>query len=334
MASVRFVNADEEISSLSIITDYYHIRELSFGEVTPYYDTMKQHIEIYHGTKLLFNYNFKYIEGHYTIAVAPKGEFVLYKDDRSNLEQGQAGLYFYNLSPLLPNASVGKLDKEVVIKNLDYLQSRKAKMALGNYVNTFVVKSGDVEVTMMINPTNLSKNSIFLMSENDKVKYLLVEGEGSDVLAKDFLVQQYMGEWNLIAQFPQPYEAAFKCVNQKAIYTLLYDGVKVHNLCIDDKGNIANEVYGKAIVPNPLYPAALQVSFPNPVGYQAKGANYLVHKVKYEKYAVVGNPNRASFYILARAKHMNKKTFARLVEFGRNLGYDMDKLVIMKNALI
>jgi apolipoprotein D and lipocalin family protein len=335
MVQLRFIHANYRLDQVKIVLDHYSIDELSFGEITPYLKISTNSIKVEYQNKLIHDYNFPYSVGAFTVALTPANKLVLFKDRESDLSNGQAMLIAYNLTELPLDIEV---DNKVVIDDLASLKLKKTKIQLGSLFHTLSVVQNEQYVVKSLPflPSNRSKNSLFIYNDAGGVKHMMVQERADDVLAKDFSPVDYMGEWHLIAQFPQPYEAAFNCVRQKAIYTLLDDGVKVHNICYSgitgDK--IENEVYGKAVIVDKSKPAALRVEFPNSFGYQTEQANYLVHYVKYDVFSLVGSPSRASLYILSRKTKLAKHDIIKLIGLANSLGYDMNKLVFLRDKMM
>jgi lipocalin len=60
-----------------------------------------------------------------------------------------------------------------------------------------------------------------------------------------------------------------------------------------------------------------------------------VHKTDYERFAIVGSPDRNSLFILARRKQMSKESYAKIVAYSKErLGYDVSRLVVDEGALV
>lgn len=332
---IRFVHADPNLGNVSINIDGIHIMDLGFGDVTPYESVVTGKLKVTKGKVVILKRDLSHHEGMYTAVIASGADFVLYKDKSVKNLEGTASLHFYHLGSTLPSVDI-MMDGKLQVQDLAYLQVKKATVDLGSYFHTLrVVNAGkDVLPPVMISPSNKSRYYIFIMEKNGAPVPIVVNQLSRDMLVEDFSAPDYMGEWNLISEFPQPYEQNYPCDNQKAVYTLLHNGVKVHNSCIDSTGKAVHEVYGFATVPDKTQPAALRVDFPNPVGAKSTGPNYLVHKVNYDQYAVVGSPNRSSFYILSRSPTMSKKRHESLVQLGKDLGYDMSKLKVMNGTVV
>ena len=149
------------------------------------------------------------------------------------------------------------------------------------------------------------------------------------VLQKDFSVEKYMGVWYQIGAIVLPYSQG--CIRSEANYTQLNDRINVYNICYNDDGTILRPIVGSAI-PYGCNPAELIVSFP-PIPTPVN-ANYLIHSTDYVNYAVVGSPTLSSCYILARKKTMCKKEYNKLIKYCKNLGYDTNKIIVDKGAVV
>lgn len=337
MVSIRFVHANSEISSVDIYFDDVVIKGLGYKEITPYYEVHgKGKLYIKVGGKVVFKRKIDQKVKHQTAVLAPEGEIVIYDDGSFNVGEGYSRLKFVHLAQGVPPVDI-VVDDKTRIQDLKYLDMKKIMLRLGAFFHVInITLNGDEVGKLTINPKNRSIHTFFIIIDNGSPNVLIATQNFPDYLQEDFSLQHYMGKWNLIGEIPQPYITGLGCANQQAIYTLLDDGVKVHNMCIGSDGKVVNEVFGMAVVPDKTQPAALMVTFPPFNGIEMPpptGANYLVHRVKYDHYSVVGSPNRASFYILAREKKMSKKQYKKLLHLGDELGYDTSKMVVSKGAL-
>jgi apolipoprotein D and lipocalin family protein len=180
----------------------------------------------------------------------------------------------------------------------------------GNYT---IIVSGDINIIPAVITTIAAHNN---------------KGQ-CQVLQKDFCVEKYMGKWWQIGAIPLPYSQG--CVRSEANYTQLIDRINVYNICYKDDDTILKPIVGSAIAYK-CNPAELIVSFPpipNP-----ENANYLIHSTDYVNYAVVGSPTLSSCYILARKKTMCAKEYNKLIKYCENLGYDTNKIITDRNAVV
>jgi apolipoprotein D and lipocalin family protein len=180
----------------------------------------------------------------------------------------------------------------------------------GNYT---IIVSGDINISPAVITT--------ISAHNNKGQ--------CQVLQKDFCVEKYMGKWWQIGAIPLEYSQG--CVRSEANYTQLIDRINVYNICYKDDGTILKPIVGSAIAYK-CNPAELIVSFP-PIPTPVN-ANYLIHSTDYVNYAVVGSPTLSSCYILARKKTMCAKEYNKLIKYCENLGYNTNKIIADKNAVV
>lgn len=120
-------------------------------------------------------------------------------------------------------------------------------------------------------------------------------------------VQQYLGQWRQIASIPQWFEAL--CYSDTvANYSLNDDGtVRVVNRCFA-LGGLEITSRGRARILDPVTSAQLQVTFLNIGGgwvYPGNEPNYIVMGVSPDyRWAVVGDPQRTSAFVLSRASSL------------------------------
>ena len=222
------------------------------------------------------------------------------------------------------------MDNVSLLEKVDYLESKGVKQQLGKPFNLLQVYVEGVQgpvSTETVNPSNRSVSTTYLMGSMSGLKVLTVNTEGVDLYVEDFNPVPYMGHWILRAEIPQPYISGLDCKAQTADYTLLNSEVKVYNRCYNEEGEVIDSITGSATIPNPCKPAALIVNFPN-IPYQSTSVNYLVQEVDYCKYAIVGSPNRSSYYLLTRDNGCYKCLLDKFFTLGKKLGYDISKIVV------
>lgn len=157
-----------------------------------------------------------------------------------------------------------------------------------------------------------------------------------ETYASPFQLDLYLGRWFQIAWTPQVYGRG--CERQVAQYTLGGDGnVVVNNFCYTKDFHLISTITGFAIQSS-SQPAALTVVFPPQEA--PLFPNYLVHAVGRGcepltpyTYAVVGSPDRTSFYILSRKATMSQKKYQKLLRFACALGYNIDNIVADSGAV-
>lgn len=148
-------------------------------------------------------------------------------------------------------------------------------------------------------------------------------------------IARYLGTWKQIADIPQAYEVF--CVGDvTANYSLNADGtVRVANTCAGPFG-LTIPTTGAARVLNPGANSQLQVSFLNLFGRQifnGSTPNYVIIGLAADySWAVVGDPGRASGYVLSRTPTLSSAaTTAARAALVRS-GYDPCALTLTKQT--
>lgn len=142
-------------------------------------------------------------------------------------------------------------------------------------------------------------------------------------------IEQYLGTWYEIARFPHSFERDI--VGVTATYSMRKDGkIKVVNrgfkYTLDGKESIA---VGKAKFPNPEDPAKLKVSF-----FLFFYGDYFVLELEDNyQWAVVGSKSDKYLWILSRKPQMDDETYTMLLDRIKQRGYDLSKLIKVKQAL-
>jgi lipocalin len=260
--------------------------------------------------------------------------------DNMDANYGYARLNVVHLVPGAPGIDF-LVGEDFLLRDVNYINSKSGLLKLGELFFSAKVNLTGTSQTivgpLIISPGSKSSHTLFVIGEKD-IKGVLIRNnaEMDEPLASNFSVEGYMGTWNLIAEIPQLYNR-IPCANQVATYTLLNDKIKVYNKCQDKNGDIVDDVTGEAVIVNPEFPAALKVSFPDspPFGVQSNDPNYLVHMVDNSKdgYAIVGSPNRASYYLLAREKKVKKSVYCKFISYGKKLGYPVDKVKLQYHTI-
>jgi apolipoprotein D and lipocalin family protein len=352
MTNLRFIHAVQGAPSVDVYVDGHKtVQNLSYSEVTAYFPKFTRGSLInvnvvVAGTQdvvLSEEIRVNTFDENVTISVsgglAFKTTFSSHVDNME-AENGYGRLNIVHLSADAPGIDF-LVGKDVLARNVKYLSSKNNLLKLGEFFHLARVNISGGNVTVVgplrISPGSRSSHTLFVIGITN-IQGVLVRNntELKEPLAENFSAEKYMGKWNLIAEIPQPYNRG-GCANQVAIYTLLNDRIKVYNQCIDKNGIVVNDVTGKAIVPNVDYPAALKVSFPlgEEFGVESDDANYLVHMVdnSSDGYAIVGSPNRASYYLLAREKKVQKVVYCRFLSYGRKWGYQVDKVKLQYHTI-
>ncbi len=134
-------------------------------------------------------------------------------------------------------------------------------------------------------------------------------------------LNRYLGRWYEIAAIPKRFEKG--CTYTTAQYSLNEDGnIEIKNSCIS-KGE-ERVATGKAFVSDPVSNAKLNVEFFWPF----KGKYWIIALAPDYSYAMVGNPDRKSLWILSRKPWMEKETYKELLIIALSKGFDISKLRI------
>lgn len=139
-------------------------------------------------------------------------------------------------------------------------------------------------------------------------------------------LHQYMGQWYEIARFDHRFERGL--VGNMAEYTLLKDGkIQVLNSGYESdfsgKYKIAK---GKAKLPDSAEPGKLKVSF----FLWFYGDYYVMELDENYNYALIGSSSDKYLWILSRTPQLSKETLDLLLEKARKRGYDVSKLIWVK----
>lgn len=135
-------------------------------------------------------------------------------------------------------------------------------------------------------------------------------------------LNRYMGRWYEISSYPQWYENGLTGVS--ALYTLKNDHVEVLNSGY--KNGKLQEAHGIARVVKGSAGAKLKVSFFRPF----YGKYWIVDLAKDYSWVVVSNPNRSTLWIMCRTKTMDVALYQSILEKLETSGFDISKLVVMK----
>ncbi len=141
---------------------------------------------------------------------------------------------------------------------------------------------------------------------------------------KQLDLKRFMGKWYEIARFDHRFEKGMTHVT--ADYSMLPDGkIKVVNRGI--KAGKPKEITGKAKQPDPVkYPGRLEVSF-----FLWFYSDYYVFEVdKNYQYALIGSSSDKYLWILSRTPQLSETTLKRLLRNIKQRGYDLSKLVYIK----
>lgn len=146
-------------------------------------------------------------------------------------------------------------------------------------------------------------------------------------VVKELDINKYLGVWYEIARFNHSFEKGLEGVT--ATYSLREDG-KIKVLNSGYKGSLDgeySEAIGKAKIPNPKTdPAKLKVSF----FWIFYGDYYVFELDKDYQWAVIGSSSDKYLWILSRSPHMDELQYKTILENLKKRGYDISKLLKVK----
>lgn len=142
-------------------------------------------------------------------------------------------------------------------------------------------------------------------------------------------IDRYLGDWFEIARFPNRFQE--RCdSNVRASYAPRADGrIAVVNRCRKADGSVA-EARGVARVVDDRTAAKLKVRFaPAVLSFLpfVWGDYWILGLADDYSWAVVGSPDRAYLWILARTPALGAEPFASALAAARSNGFDVDRLV-------
>lgn len=144
---------------------------------------------------------------------------------------------------------------------------------------------------------------------------------------KQLDLNRYLGTWYEIARFPHTFEKDL--VGVTATYSLKPNGkIKVVNQgylkTLDGKLKVAE---GKAKIPDKSEPGKFKVSF-----FLFFYADYYVMELDHINYnwVMIGSSSPRYLWILSRTPRMKPETYQMLLSKARNRGYDLSKLIEVK----
>lgn len=141
---------------------------------------------------------------------------------------------------------------------------------------------------------------------------------------KQLDIPRFMGKWYEIARYEHTFEKGMTYVT--AEYSLLPDG-KIRVINRGMKNGKPKEIIGKARQPDPIeYPSRLEVSF-----FLWFYADYYILELdKDYQHAIIGSNTDKYLWILSRSPEIPKDTLDKLLTNIRQRGYDLSKLVFVK----
>ncbi len=138
----------------------------------------------------------------------------------------------------------------------------------------------------------------------------------------DFELNRYLGTWYEIARLPHRFEKGQSRVT--ATYALNPNGtIHVLNRGFKAAKNKWSQAEAKAWVPDPAVPARLKVRF-----FWPFSGEYKVIRLDTEyQWAVVTSGTKNYLWILSRVPVMDEALYESLVQYVRENGFDVSKLI-------
>jgi apolipoprotein D and lipocalin family protein len=148
------------------------------------------------------------------------------------------------------------------------------------------------------------------------------ESAKSIPLVRNFDLSRYLGTWYEIARLPHRFEKDL--IKVTATYTLLSDGkIRVLNRGYKPTKNKWSEAKGKAWIPDPNVAARLRVRF-----FWPFSADYRIIKLDPDyRWAVVTSGSKDYLWILSRTPKLDEAVYGSLVQFIRDNGFNLEKLI-------
>ena len=136
-------------------------------------------------------------------------------------------------------------------------------------------------------------------------------------------VERYLGTWYEIARYDHFFER--DCVGVTATYSRLEgNDLRVINQCV--KGTLEGpqkKVSGKAWIPDAKETGKLKVQFFWPFS----GHYWILEVAPDYSWALVGDPDRKSCWILSRTPQVDEALYATLTQKLKDRGFEPDKLL-------
>ena len=143
---------------------------------------------------------------------------------------------------------------------------------------------------------------------------------------QQFDLDRYLGKWYEIARLDHSFERDLQQVS--AVYTSLGNGeVKVVNRGFSTTENEWSEAVGKAFVAGKEDEGYLKVSFFGP--FYSSYVVFGIDEAHYQ-YAYVSGPNHNYLWLLSRTKAVEQEVITGFVETAKELGFDTEKLIYVK----
>ena len=157
------------------------------------------------------------------------------------------------------------------------------------------------------------------------ISTVIYAGKMDSTTVKNVDLKKYLGTWYEVARFPHSFEKNLEHVT--ATYSIREDGkIKVVNAGLYPDGK-PSRAEGKAYVPNESDSSRLKVSF-----FWIFYGDYFILELdeKNYTYAMVGSSSENFLWILSRTPEMDEKTYQMLIDSAKRRGYDLSKLIKVK----
>ncbi len=163
------------------------------------------------------------------------------------------------------------------------------------------------------------------------------DGKKSSILAitvRKLDLDRYSGLWYEVAKIPFIWEK--DCDGATAEYQVKTGKngqkyISVKNTCLrDDKPLRSRSAI--AWINNPNDPGKLSLNFNDGLPSDGVG-DYWLHATDYDTYSLVGGPTGKFLWILSRAEKMKRTQINRILNYAKELGYNIDIMKIWRNRI-
>ena len=163
------------------------------------------------------------------------------------------------------------------------------------------------------------------------IPFILTSCKGQDSMidkkvVNELDIEKYLGKWYEISRYDHSFERGL--VGVTATYSLRKDGkIKVVNTGYKKSlEGQKSEAIGKAKIPNPNIPSKLKVSF----FWFFYGDYFVLELDKNYQWAVIGSSSNKYLWILSRSPEMDENLYSQILEKLTKRGYDINKLIKVK----
>lgn len=143
------------------------------------------------------------------------------------------------------------------------------------------------------------------------------------------IISRYAGLWYEIATIPQIFQTGCNCTTAEYGATANPNEITVTNVCnLFSAGGFPNRVEGSATIVPGSGNAKLLVSF-----FGGAGSDYWVIDLDEDyQWAVVGSPNKQTFWILSRTRTFDQILYQSLLQKWGARGYDISKVKLTNQS--